>query len=370
MTYASIAQAQEAKANLTTIGNRNVIVRYSELYTHSSSSSDNNKGLPECTSVTSHVVVPGLALWENFITPEEEQELIHEIDHDQTWLTTIQRRVQHYGYAFEYDTRDVNLAKPLGKMPRFCQRLLKRLTTGRPDIVPPPNQITINEYIPGQGIAAHVDTVGVFGPTLASLSLASDCVMHFRDSKKTSKNLDLVQRSVCVFTGEARYRWTHGIAHRKFDLVAGHIRKRRRRISITFRQVGCGSAESDVVVGRMKRPTTLEQEHVHQVYDHIASHFHHTRSYPWPVVAAFVKSLPDFSLVADLGTLSCSLSCSILIRLVVYSHVHVSYAFIHHITKSIYIYIFTYEQRQIFRCLHIQIFMYSHIHRLWKFQIP
>jgi len=38
----------------------------------------------------------------------------------------------------------------------------------------------VNEYLPGQGIAPHVDTHDAFGPTLLSLSLVSGIVMDFR----------------------------------------------------------------------------------------------------------------------------------------------------------------------------------------------
>ena len=43
-----------------------------------------------------------------------------------------------------------------------------------------PDQVTVNEYLPGQGIAAHVDTHEAFGHTLLSLSLVSGVVMDFR----------------------------------------------------------------------------------------------------------------------------------------------------------------------------------------------
>lgn len=43
-----------------------------------------------------------------------------------------------------------------------------------------PDQVTVNEYLPGQGIASHVDTHEAFGPTLLSLSLVSGVVMDFR----------------------------------------------------------------------------------------------------------------------------------------------------------------------------------------------
>ena len=36
----------------------------------------------------------------------------------------------------------------------------------------------VNEYLPGQGIAQHVDCVPCFGGTVASLSLLSPCTMR------------------------------------------------------------------------------------------------------------------------------------------------------------------------------------------------
>ena len=39
-----------------------------------------------------------------------------------------------------------------------------------------PDQVTVNEYLPGQGIAPHVDTHSAFEDGIASLSLGSSCV--------------------------------------------------------------------------------------------------------------------------------------------------------------------------------------------------
>jgi len=43
--------------------------------------------------------------------------------------------------------------------------------------------------------------------------------------------------SLLVFSGEARYHWTHGIVARAEDHFEGHTFKRERRISITFRTI-------------------------------------------------------------------------------------------------------------------------------------
>ena len=46
---------------------------------------------------------------------------------------------------------------------------------------------------------------------------------------------------------------------------------------------------------------SYEDEHVHSVYDNIAHHFSSTRYKPWPVVAAFLASIPPGSIGLDAG---------------------------------------------------------------------
>jgi tRNA (uracil-5-)-methyltransferase TRM9 len=48
-------------------------------------------------------------------------------------------------------------------------------------------------------------------------------------------------------------------------------------------------------------PENYEEEHVHGVYEEIASHFSSTRYKPWPIVYDFLKSLPPGAVGLDLG---------------------------------------------------------------------
>jgi len=47
----------------------------------------------------------------------------------------------------------------------------------------------------------------------------------------------LPPRSILLLRGESRYKWSHGIPPRKFDLVGGDLRRRETRVSLTFRKV-------------------------------------------------------------------------------------------------------------------------------------
>eukprot|EP01006_Ploeotia_vitrea_P024360 TRINITY_DN57146_c0_g1_i1.p1 TRINITY_DN57146_c0_g1~~TRINITY_DN57146_c0_g1_i1.p1 ORF type:complete len:252 (+),score=11.87 TRINITY_DN57146_c0_g1_i1:36-791(+) len=50
-----------------------------------------------------------------------------------------------------------------------------------------------------------------------------------------------------------------------------------------------------------EKANELEEQHVHAVYNNIASHFSHTRYKAWPKVAEFASKIPKGSLVADIG---------------------------------------------------------------------
>lgn len=49
------------------------------------------------------------------------------------------------------------------------------------------------------------------------------------------------------------------------------------------------------------REGDYEQQHVHDVYEQIASHFSSTRYKPWPIIERFLKSLPAGSIGLDIG---------------------------------------------------------------------
>jgi len=99
------------------------------------------------------------------------------------------------------------------------------------------DQLTINDYAPGQGIPPHVDTHSPFQEVLASLSLKSGATMHFKNPEGVTKDIYLKPRSLALFTGESRYNWLHSISQRKIDKVDGLLRFRHRRVSLTFRKI-------------------------------------------------------------------------------------------------------------------------------------
>lgn len=105
----------------------------------------------------------------------------------------------------------------------------------------PANQVLINEYIPGQGIPSHVDSVESFDDTIAWISLGSTCILDFSHIESQCVRPQILERrSLLVISGEARYSWRHGIVARDFDIIDGKRQPRMRRLSVTFRAVRNG----------------------------------------------------------------------------------------------------------------------------------
>ena len=236
--------------------------------------------LTTTASVIPVPVVPGLTLVLGAVTTEEEQTLVQHIEEHGNreivaaagWSTCARRvarerpgfrmedhrRVMHFGHAFDYDTRGVGRRETGGALPIFLQALTLKLKPliprsgvgGDTDF----DQCTVNEYLPGLGIAAHVDTHSTFGPTLCSLSLLGQTVMSFVHSV-TGARIDMIlpPRSLLVLQDEARYVWTHGIASRTTDLVKVRgkdqeeeeeaLVPRATRLSLTLRKLRDVAAE-------------------------------------------------------------------------------------------------------------------------------
>jgi alkylated DNA repair dioxygenase AlkB len=243
------------------------------------------------------------------------------------WKSLSKRRVRHYGKKFDYDTRDAandaeeKIPKLLDVDVRERLRALVSLVVADDDEenaseekknrerksakndflftrqnanddawteeerrqiseaiqkVIAFDQITVNEYPPGCGIAPHVDTHSAFTGTILSLSLGDRCVMEFRhpnpneeaeeegySTSSTTESaaatttttagarqnrnetmifphraLELPRRSLLILTDFARFNRQHYIPKRKSDPMIDGTRRMRTetRYSFTIRQ--------------------------------------------------------------------------------------------------------------------------------------
>jgi alkylated DNA repair dioxygenase AlkB len=182
------------------------------------------------------MTVDGLKYVAGYVTPTDEAALLAVVDAG-PWLSDLRRRVQHYGYRYDYKARKVDPSMYLGPLPAWAQPLAARLVA-HGHMPTAPDQLIVNEYEPGQGIAPHVDCVPCFGPVVCSVTLGSRCVMELSPVQRGDALSLLLERgSLLVLAGDSRYRWRHAIPGRKADTIDGQLVPRGRRVSLTFRTV-------------------------------------------------------------------------------------------------------------------------------------
>lgn len=108
--------------------------------------------------------VPGATLVTDFITREEEEEMLESTAADSRWQRLAKRRVIHYGYAFDYGTRDARAET--APLPTYAEKLLSRaaaLGVEGAERATACDQLTVNEY---SAVRARSHSV----PTFFSLS--------------------------------------------------------------------------------------------------------------------------------------------------------------------------------------------------------
>ncbi len=199
-------------------------------------------GLPKSPPGLRRLGIPGLDYLPDFLDEAEESRIVEEIDRGE-WSSELSRRVQHYGWLYDYRRRTVADSMRLGDLPTWAATIARRLV--RASVLPEmPDQVIVNEYHGDQGISRHIDGPR-FADGIAMISLLESWEMVFRreDDRKDKRAFVLERRSAAIMTGEARYEWTHEIPKRKSEPAAATGGGRRgrtprgRRLSLTFRKV-------------------------------------------------------------------------------------------------------------------------------------
>lgn len=235
--------------------------------------------------------IPGLFFDPSILLPTElADQVLHQCK-STYFQNPSTNQVMLFGRAYDPSSSESSIKPTNSGIPPFLQNLLCRLEEllrlSLPSdihklLFPPPSepsrarQAIINLYRPGEGITPHVDLLGRFGDGIIGISLGSGCVMAFRraspseekggykavkdgevqdeeyldeDGERKRWDLYLPVRSVLVMSGDARYRWMHGIERKEQDFVeresasgldenprgAGEHIMRSERLSITFR---------------------------------------------------------------------------------------------------------------------------------------
>ncbi|THW96123.1 hypothetical protein D6D17_07407 [Aureobasidium pullulans] len=213
----------------------------------------------------------GLTLIHDFISKEEEEEMIREyhVVTSSREGRALKRGAVHYGPHFDYTTFAVSKSASTPP-PVYLTRLLDRLPARDDRDIP--DQYTLQHYPPGTGIPPHVDTHSAFEETIYSLSFGASTRMDFKlcgekesrrlrlpkrslgggvetpppelapsvdgvEEKTEEWELELPARSLLVMRGPSRYGYTHGIKGRKHDQDGARLVARQDRYSLTMRRI-------------------------------------------------------------------------------------------------------------------------------------
>ena len=187
--------------------------------------------------------IPGLTIVRDFLAEGEERRILEQINKSE-WSNELKRRVQHYGWRYDYKSKQVDSSMRIGSLPDWADVVAQRLVD-EGCVQDVPDQVIVNEYIEDQSIAPHIDSPSSFGSRVAMISLLETWEMEFR--KRGSKDKVIVKLDRCsaaILSGEARYDWKHSIPKRKNEpgpVKPGNKKPsripRRRRVSLTFRKV-------------------------------------------------------------------------------------------------------------------------------------
>ncbi|VVC35353.1 Zinc finger, DPH-type,DnaJ domain,ALKBH8, RNA recognition motif,Oxoglutarate/iron-dependent [Cinara cedri] len=287
--YANIQEAISAYAKVN--GKMNTLSDQQILYLIYTNS------VPKSVKIVSNSP-PGLEIIDNFIEENEENFLLlYFKEHWSESSTMKHRQVKHYGYEFDYDNNGVRY-DTCDPIPKEFNLILNAIQSRLKWC---PNQITVNKYLPGQGIPSHTDTRGVFDDYIVSLSLGSDIVMEFRKDNYHNSVL-LKSKSLLVMSGESRFNWTHGITPRKFDVIntvnGPDVLCRGTRISVTFRRVIQNQAKENLyeVLGCDK---TTSFETLKENYRKLLIKFHPDKSISSSTTAACAELNKAWNVLKD-----------------------------------------------------------------------
>lgn len=178
--------------------------------------------------------IGGVFLVKDFISTEEEKQLVSSIDTSSPWVPSQEGRAkQDYGPKVSFLKRKVSLGNFAG-FPNFANSLFHRMQINYPDLFNDfvPVEFCLLEYTPERGsyIRPHFDDKWIWGDRLITINLLSDTILRLTREFNIPPYeiaINMPARSLLVLKGEARYDWHHSI--NRYDI-------RARRIAMTWRE--------------------------------------------------------------------------------------------------------------------------------------
>lgn len=174
-------------------------------------------------------VVPGLDLRQDFITEDEERELVGQIDalglspfRFQGW--TGKRLTRTFGWRYDFEDSSFTEAEAI---PDWLTSLREKAATFAGLGAEEFEHALVVRYDPGAGIGWHRDRPQF--DKVVGISLGAPTAMRFRQRMPSGfrrASVELEPRSAYLLSGEVRSEWEHSIAPHE-----------ALRFSITFRSL-------------------------------------------------------------------------------------------------------------------------------------
>lgn len=199
--------------------------------------------------------INGLWLCRNFISPQQQNDILHCIQQERWFEEPSKNQVMRFGNLPGWTLNLSGLIQralctygvvcKICNISTSCAHEDEKYCHLPVDLLwrePLFDQMIVNAYQPGEGICSHVD-LACFEDGIAIISFESVCVMEF--THENDKALQLKKIPVLLnagdllfLSGEARYNWLHEInrkpGHQIWD---GKEIIQTKRISITLRRL-------------------------------------------------------------------------------------------------------------------------------------
>lgn len=187
--------------------------------------------------MNSNTLISGLRYIDDWINKEEANEL-YNILSTLNWISVgnskNSRVAAHYGYYYNYDRSGLTKAPPIPE--RLLEILIPQSKFDFNNIHIDRsrfNQLIINQYLPGQKIAPHIDHTKYFDDIIVCITLMNDDAVipiifqKYFNNTTEQRLVNAKNRSMYLMSGDARWNWKHSLINKSNTV----------RWSFTFREV-------------------------------------------------------------------------------------------------------------------------------------
>lgn len=158
----------------------------------------------------------GLVLIPDFLSEEDQLSILSNIVPEVPIHKNTRNSIKRYGSDIPYKNQ---LESHI--IPEYLNDISDKIVSaGLLDTKP--NSISINEYLVGNAIAPHIDSIES-GPVITIVSLISDAIMEFTYNNNILQ-VNIPAKSLIQLKDEVRYKWRHSI-----------LPVKSKRYSIVFR---------------------------------------------------------------------------------------------------------------------------------------